>query len=381
VSLTVIVSGMVAGVPGQGGAAWAVLQYVLGLRRLGHDVHLVEPVGPSALRPAGASLPESANAAYFAALAREFGLTGRSALLGDEGETVGLSYRELLDVAARADLLINVSGMLADDGILARVPVRVYLDLDPAFNQLWHAVEGIDVGFGGHTHFATVGHAIGRPGCSVPTCELEWIPTLQPVVLDRWPVAERTRHEALTTVANWRGYGSIDHDGTRYGQKAHALRPLFALPRLARGRFVLALAIHPDERADLEALRSHGWELLDPAAVAATPRAYADFVRGSWAEFGIAKSGYAASRCGWFSDRSACYLASGRPVVAHDTGFGGSLPTGEGLFAFATADDVLDAIEQLQHDYPRHARAAREIAEEYLDSDVVLGRLLERVAS
>ena len=140
-----------------------------------------------------------------------------------------------------------------------------------------------------------------------------------------------------------------------------------------------ALAIHPGESKDLAALKENGWQLLDPAQVAATPASYQQFIQGSKAEFGIAKSGYVASRCGWFSDRSVCYLASGRPVLAQETGFSRFLPTGAGLFAFQTADDVLAAIEEVNADYPRHARAARTLAEEFFDSDKVLSRLLERI--
>jgi hypothetical protein len=139
------------------------------------------------------------------------------------------------------------------------------------------------------------------------------------------------------------------------------------------------MAIHPDERKDLAALAENGWELLDPAQVAGTPNDYRQFIRGSWAEFGIAKSGYVVSRCGWFSDRSVCYLASGRPVIAQETGFSRYLPTGEGLFAFENSGQVLAAVEELRRDYRRHARAARAVAEDYFDSDKVLTRLLERV--
>src|SRR5205823_2392880 len=138
----------------------------------------------------------------------------------------------------------------------------------------------------------------------------------------------------------------------------------------------LALAIHPGETKDLAALDANGWTLLDPAAVAGTPADYQRFIQGSKGEFGLAKSGYAASRCGWFSDRSLCYLASGRPVIAQDTGFGPYLPTGEGLFAFRTEEDVLAAIDTLNADYARHARAARAVAEEHFDSDKVFARLL-----
>jgi hypothetical protein len=198
-------------------------------------------------------------------------------------------------------------------------------------------------------------------------------------VLDQWPVAPRIEHRAGTTVGNWRSYGSIHYQGVHYGQKAHALRPLIDLPRRARARFELALAIHPEEVRDLAALRENGWILLDPATVVSTPDDYHRFVQGSWAEFGLAKSGYVVSRSGWFSDRSACYLASGRPVIAQDTGFGRRLPAGEGLFSFSTADDVVAAVQELQSDYERHRAAARAVAELHLDSDRILGSLLERL--
>jgi hypothetical protein len=180
---------------------------------------------------------------------------------------------------------------------------------------------------------------------------------------------------------NWRGYGSIEHGGVFYGQKAHSLREFFNLPTLTTEKFMLALAIHPDEINDLAALRSNGWHLIDPARVAGTPTSYQRFVQGSKAEFGIAKSGYVAARCGWFSDRSACYLASGRPVIAQETGFSRFLPTGAGLFTFETIEEVLTSIEALSGDYDRYARAARAVAEEYFDSDKVLGRLLQRVGA
>jgi hypothetical protein len=379
--LKILLSGMIAGVPRQGGASWSVLQYMLGLRLLGHDVVLVEPVDEESLEPAGAALERSAAAQYFRELVAELGIEDRAALLATGSEqTVGLSYAELRRVLAGADILLNVSGMLTDTELAGRIPVRVYLDLDPAFNQLWHD-SGIDMRFDFHTHFATVGQAIGDSDCAVPDCGRTWIPTLPPVVLDRWPVAERLELDALTTVGHWRGYGSIEHEGRHYGQKAHSLRPLIELPTLTGARFVLALGIHPDETRDLEALARNGWELVDPLEVAGTPGLYQRFVQGSWAEFGIAKSGYVVSRSGWFSDRSACYLASGRPVVAQETGFSRFLPCGEGLLAFEQAEDVIRAIDALRADYGRHARAARRLAEEVFDSNRVLRRLIERVGA
>ena len=378
----ILVSGMIAADPGQGGATWAVLQYLLGFQRLGHEVFFVEPIPAAALRPQGSSLADSENAAWFREVVGRFGLEGRAALLlaGTE-ETVGLSHAELRAIAAETDVLINISGMLADPALLEPIPHRVYLDLDPAFIQLWHSAYGIDMRFAAHTHFVTVGRGIGGTDCPIPTCGLDWIPTFQPVVLEEWPVAGAIDRDALTTIANWRGYGSVEHEGQHYGQKAHSLRQFFALPRLCAEKFAPALAIHPGETSDLAALAENGWQVLDPAQVAATPDSYRRFIQGSKAELGIAKTGYVHSRSGWFSDRSACYLASGRPVLAQETGFSRDLPTGEGLFSFHTPDDIVAALATLNADYARHARAARGIAEEYFESGKVLRRLLDEIGA
>jgi hypothetical protein len=379
-SPTILLSGMIAGVPHQGGATWAVLQYLLGFKRLGYDVHFIEPVEETALRPAGAPLARSENATYFRRVMADFGLAQTSALLlAGTQRTVGVSYEGMREIARRADVLINISGLLTDEALTEDIALRAYLDLDPAFTQLWQAAEGIDMRFAAHNRFVTIGQAIGTPGCKVPTCGLEWITTPQPIVLERWPAGRVTIHDALTTVANWRGYGSIEHRGVFYGQKAHSWRRFFSLPARSGERFMPALAIHPEEIRDLAALRTDSWHLIDPERVSWTPASYQDFVRGSKAEFGIAKSGYVASRCGWFSDRSVCYLASGRPVIAQDTGFDRFHPVGAGLFAFETIDEVLASIEALNSAYDYHAREARSIAEEYFDSDKVLARLLDEL--
>ena len=380
--LTILFSGMIARDPWQGGATWAVLQYVLGLRRLGHDVLIVEPVGDKSLRPAGAELGHTEQARYFRDVVREFGLEGAACLLREgTRQTVGLRYDELTEIARRADVLFNVSGMLTDEALLGPIRRRVYLDLDPAFVQLWHEVEGIDMRFAAHTHFVTVGMNIGLSDCPVPTCGIDWLPTPQPVVLEQWPAAGPVQRDAWTTVGNWRGYGSVEHAGVHYGQKAHSLRRLIDLPTSTEQSFELALAIHPEEKADLAALARHRWRLVDPVEAAGTPARYRQFIRGSRGEFGIAKSGYAVSNCGWFSDRSACYLASGRPVIAQETGWGRWLPAGEGVFAFTTTGDVLAALDAVRRDYAAHSRAARALAERHFDSDVVLGSLLQRVGA
>jgi hypothetical protein len=368
----IVVSGMIASDPNQGGASWAVLQYVLGLRRLGHHVTLVEPVDELTME----------RVSSFKATTTRFGLTQAASLLQSHSRaTAGSSFEHVLDECSRADLLINVSGMLRAEELVESIPVRVYLDLDPAFNQLWATADGIDVGFANHTHFVTVGQRVGTAGCEVPTCGRKWIHSLPPVVLERWPYAAKTRHRAFTTVGNWRAYGSIEVGGRRYGQKAHSMRRLMQIPSSSAHHFAVALSIHPDEESDLAALRANGWRLLDPATAAGTTSAYRGFIQTSFAEIGIAKSGYVDSNCGWFSDRSACYLASGRPVLAQDTGFSVSIPTGNGLLAFRDVDEACEAADIVCSRYEHHRRAARQVAEEFFDSDLVLGRILEEVGA
>lgn len=377
---TILVSGMIAADGRYGGAAWAVLQYLLGLKQLGHDVYFVEPIARTKLAPNETSLANSQAARRFDRLVSEFGLTHAAALvLEGTTDTIGLTHSELRRVASRTDVLLNISGMLTDPALIEPIGRRVFLDLDPGFNQAWHT-RGIDMRLDAHTHFATVGLAVGRPECRVPTCARQWITTCPPVVLREWPVSKRLTRNAFTTVANWRSYGSLQHGDLFLGQKAHALRPLIDLPMRTRTRFQLALSIHPAE-PDLAALHRNGWKLVDPSRAAGTPVRYRRFVSGSRAEFGIAKSGYIAARSGWFSDRSACYLAAGRPVLAQDTGFSAVLPTGEGLLRFEGDADALAGLEAIQADYPRHREAARAIAERYFDSDRVLTRLLDCVGA
>ena len=370
--MRIVVSGMVAGDPHQGGASWAVLQYVLGLRRLGHEVVLVEPV-------AAVDLEGSPSASYLAAVTERFCLE-HATLVDPDGDSAPIPSERLRALVAGSELLLNVSGMLAVPELLEPVPVRAYLDLDPFFNQHWH-LQGAEMRFAAHTHFVTIATGIGDPENEVPTLGLDWIETLPPVVLEVWTPAREPATLPFTTIGHWRSYGPIEHEGARYGLRAHSLRELIELPRRSQAEFLLALGIHESERTDLEALAQNGWRLADPAEVASSPDRYRDFVRASQAEIGIAKEGYVRSRSGWFSDRSACYLASGRPVVAQDTGFGRALPVGEGLLAFGTLEEAAAAVDDVLARRQAHERGAREIAVDLFDSDRVLGRLLERLGA
>jgi glycosyltransferase involved in cell wall biosynthesis len=358
--MRILLAGMLAETPSHGGATWTVLQYARGLERLGHDVLLVEPV----------ERLEEPSIAYF----RSLDLPRAALLRRGSTETVGLDYEQI--AGFDAELLLNLSGLLREPELTAPIATRVFVDLDPVFVQLWHA-QGADFGLQDHTHHLTVGLRLRRTGIAL---EHDWMETLPPVVLEDWPPAQEVEWDAFTTVANWRSYGSVQFDGAFYGQKAHAIRRLLDLPRLTSTSLLPALSIHPDEQADLKALERHGWQLADPAKVAGTPQTYRRFLAGSKAELGLAKAGYVDSRCGWFSDRSACYLACGRPVVAHDTGIAESLPVGEGLLVFSSAEEAARKIERVCADYEHHRLAARQLAEARLDSDLVLTRLLELVA-
>jgi hypothetical protein len=361
--MRVLCSGMLVGTPHQGGATWAVLQWVLGLRSLGHEVTVVEQLaGPVT----------AAQRAYAATVERQ---TGVAAVLfaGEAGE---LARR-----TGPVDLVVNLSGVLRDEALLSLAPARLYVDLDPGFTQVWHA-SGADVGLRGHTAHATVGLCVGTRGSAVPTVGLPWLPVLPPVVLDRWtpgPVPQPTATGMATSVGHWRSYGSLDWAGVRYGQRAHSARRLLEVPARSPLPVRFALGISDRETADLELLDRAGWTLVDPAVVAGTPDDYRSFVRGSAVELGIAKSGYVAARTGWFSDRSACYLAAGRPVVAQDTGWSGALPTGDGLHAYDDADGAVAALEHVVASPARASAAACELARAHLDARLVLGRLLEAV--
>lgn len=379
--LRILVAGRLASAPGQGGAAWALLQWILGFRSLGHDVMFVEPLPASSSQPNNGPLSRSREARYFRFVTRQFALADRAALMTrGGGATVGLARDSLTQAARDCDLLVDISGVLAGEDLGTDIPTRLYVDLDPGFTQLWHAT-GVDVGLDGHTHYATVGQRIGDPKGGIPDGGKTWIHFLPPVALDRWPVLPPPSRERFTTVANWRSYGSIEYDGRFFGQKAHSFRAYAELPALTNARLEVALDISPGDPADRDLLQQAGWRVIDASRVASTPDAYQRFIQRSSAEIGIAKSGYVVGRTGWFSDRSAAYLASGRPVVAQSTGFEAQMSTGRGLLTFNDPTEAAAGIERVRRDYSAHAAAARRIAEEHLDARSVLNQLLRAVGA
>lgn len=381
---TILYAGAVAQTIRQGGLSWFHLQFLLGFRRLGHEVILVDRLDAGMCTDAAgdpAAFADSVQRRAFLDLLRRFDLEASFALDVDHGrQWVGLPRGDLVERARSAACLVNVMGYCDDPAVLDAVPRRVFLDIDPGFPQMWRAL-GLHDAFAGHDRCATLARRIGRPGCTIPTCGLGWITLPQPVVLEAWPAAPPRPEAAFTSIGAWRGpNGPVDFEGRRYGLRCHEFRGVLDLPRRCPGeRFEQALEIHEGDRRDIDALEAHGWRLVPPAAVAATPEAYRSYIGDSKAEFMVPKQMYVDTRGGLLSDRSAAYLASGRPVLARDTGLADLYPLGTGLLAFATLDEAAEGVAAIAADYPRHCRAAREIAEAEFDSDRVLARFLDEV--
>ena len=347
------------------------LHWVLGLARLGFRVVFVEQFGPSP--------PSSAAVAWFEQVTRRFALQDAT-LLADQGVVSGLSTAAVRAAAADAELFVNLSGNLRDLSLVEGCAHKVYVDLDPGYTQLWHA-NGIDVGLAGHEHHFTVGTRIGQPGCIVPPSEIPWQPLAPPVVLEHWPVAA-TQPGRFTTVASWRGgYGRAEQDGRLYGVKAHEFRKVRDLPCRSPSVFELALAIDEADEGDRIALADAGWRLVSPADVAAEPEDFRAYISSSGAEFSVAQGIYAETRSGWLSDRTACYLAAGKPALVQDTGLAEEYRPGTGLIPFRSLDEAVAGAADVVADYAEHSRAARQLAEDHFGSDVVLGRLLEHVGA
>jgi hypothetical protein len=347
---SVLVGGAVAQRPGRGGHAWVYLQWLLGLRALGCRVAFVDRLLPG---------HEQAQRAWLTTVFAPHDVP--VVLVG-------------ADPVPRADLLLDVMGYADVDA-----DRRVLVDVDPGFGQLW-AELGLHDPYGGYDAFVTVGTRVGADGSRVPTRGLPWFPVLPPVHLPCWPVAGGG--PTWTSVATWRGpFAPVEHDGRTYGLRAHSFRRLLDVPARAGVDVQLALDIDLADGADRAALRAAGFRLVDPALVASTPEAYRAYVQGSAGELCVAKDLYVQTRGGWFSDRSACYLASGRPVVAQDTGWTSALPSGEGLLAFTDTDTAVQALDAVSAAPRRHARAARAVAEACLDASVVLPPLLDALGA
>ena len=365
------------------GMAWMHMQIAVGLHRLGHDVNYVEATSTWPYDPIRqARVCDSDYAvAYLARVATHFGLRERWAYRRSYSDKAwfGLSRAAAEDLLAHADAVLNVTGStyLAKEGL--QIGRHVYFGTDPVRHELEFAKGDGDTRafIEAYTDCVTYGENIGTPDCLIPPLPRLRSRTRQPVLLDLWQSGPPPRSE-LTTVCNWRQAGrDIEYAGeVYYWSKHREFLKFIDLPRHISQPIELAMPLHsltPDERC---LLASNGWRLANAHVFTTDPWAYREYVQASRGEFTVAKDQNVRLRSGWFSERSACYLAAGRPVVTQDTGFGTVLPTGEGLFAFNTREDIVAAVEAINANYDRHSRAARGIAEEYFRAETVLAKVL-----
>ncbi|HEY7310218.1 MAG TPA: glycosyltransferase [Gemmataceae bacterium] len=354
---------------GRGGLVMYPLQWLHGLERLGHRVVFIEFLRER---------PGAAVVRYFRATVERWWRPEQSALLLESPleSLYGLGIAEVGKIAGEAAALITLAAHYRRDPypLLGRIRPRILIEQDPGYTHLWaKGGDAADV-YGEHDLYYTVGGNIGSSRCSLPTLGICWRPIRNPVLLDWWSPPGPIARDRFTTVADWRSYGYLEHDGAVLGPKAEEFRKFLDLPLLTGEPFEIVLNIDPQD-PDLALLQSRGWKIEKPEVVC-TPEDYRDYVAGSLGEFSCVKGGYAGTRCGWFSDRSACYLAAGRPVVLQSTGFEDLLPTGEGLFAVKTPAEAAEAIRAVRRDYALHSRAAQAIAREHLDADKIARGLL-----
>ena len=380
--LRLVVLGMMGRCP-FGGQTWLYLNWLSGLRKLGHDLWYVEDDTVWPYDPERNTVTDDCSYAvrHLERCLGRIGLEDRWAfrLADREGACWGLKPHELDDLYRTCDLLLNVVGAtdLREEHLAA--PFRVYVETDPVVAELRLAGgdEHTRTAFSLHHAVATYGENFGAPDCGVPLNGLRYVKTRQPVDLELWPEVHDLAAELFTTIGNYRTeHEDVEYAGETYSWSKHREWERFlALPSRTPQQLEAALKI--DDPADLRRLEEHGWNVVSPFSMSLDVfGAYPDYFRRSRGEFTVAKDQNVRLRSGWFSERDACYLASGKPVVAQDTGFGNVIPTGEGLFAVSDVDEAATAIEEINGDYDRHARAARRLAEEYFEAGAVAGRLL-----
>ncbi|MBI4524298.1 MAG: glycosyltransferase [Deltaproteobacteria bacterium] len=408
----IIVTGLIAQHPWMGGVTWDYLQYAVGLNRLGHDVYYFEDSGEWPYTVDGGPSGNewiardcSHNVEYLAKVMSRFGLADKWAYhFPIDSQWFGLPDSERRAVIESADLLINVSGTLVRPQEYRRVRRLVYVDSDPAFTQIKTQLDRGQDGFRARVDAHDVFFSFGEHFSSaVPETGHNWRPTRQPILLSEWHSSTPAR-AVYTTVMNWTSYKPLCYAGHFYGQKDVEFKRYLELPEKVYPielEVALSKLQHTDWQTDIDRLPDRarqkilqeapstpadllaclGWRVVNATEVCSDLDRYRRYIESSKAEWSVAKNGYVVTQPGWFSCRSACYLAAGRPVVVQDTGFSAALPVGEGILSFKTVEEAIAQIHNVQENYERRSKAARAIAEEYFDSDKVLSRLVDQAWS
>ncbi len=369
----------VANFPDGGGHFWVYMQYAQGLRRLGCDVYWLEQFRPPA---SGDSAQEAALLSPFLERMKRFGLEGKTLLYakaGNDFRFVGCEWPDVERVLKRADLLLNFHYAI-DPRLLGCARRTALVDIDPGLLQFWISTGQLNVP--AHDCYLTTGETVGTPSARFSDCGLQWHRIRPPVCLDLWPFTYDPHAEAFTTVSSWSttDWLKVTENGKtvlRENTKRVAFLQFESLPRHTSQPLELALYTDARDAQDLACLTRSGWRVRHSRDVAGSPEAYRSYVQRSRGEFSCAKASCMDFQNAWVSDRTVCYLASGKPVVVQDTGPSSCLVNGEGMFRFSSVDEAARALDATNSDYGRHCRAARDLAETQFDAK----RILEGVLS
>ncbi len=387
--LRIIVTGLVGLYP-VGGVAWDYLQYAIGFARMGHDVYYHEDTWSWPYHPLQKTYTEDPgySVKYLEDFFKNYApdLCSRWHYRHLHATSYGMDKAAFDAVAGTADIFLNVSGACIIPDTLSPRCTRIFLDTDPGYNQImlserleWSEnVERWCAGVAEHDQHFTYAENIYGADCTAPRLDFKWKTTRMPIVMDLWePLARRVSHETSpwSTIMTWNAFkGKLIYKGVEYASKGAEFEKLIDLPRQVGVPLKVAVG---GVNAPLERLAAAGWQVVDGPEATVTPAKYQDFILGSRGEISPAKHVYVAMRTGWFSCRSACYLAAGRPVVVQDTGFSSLIPCGKGILAFNSAEEAADALRKVESDYAFHAKAALAAAREYFDSSRVLGKMIE----
>lgn len=377
--MKIVFAGVIAREP-LGGPTWVWLQYLLGFRRLGHEVYFLEESGDWPyvydFETMESSDDLTRGAAYIEQFLAPFGLGDRWIYRAGE-RCLGMASSDVLALCNEADLLITLpTSLWAWREEYDAVRARVFLDVDPGFTQL-RAAQGdylICQTLEHCTHFLTYGPGIADGTSPIPRLGLAWQATVPPVVLEEWPLWDGTPGERFTTLMQWSHDPSPELEGEIYGQKNGEFERILDLPRHTAQPLEVALSGGPEER-----LRAAGWHVVPGWQVSRDPDSYRRYIQAARGELSVAKHGYVKTGCGWISDRTVCFLASGKPALVQETGLSRWLPTGEGLLTFRDHDEALKGLDSINNSYEHHHHVARKLVEEYFASGKVLSRILNQV--
>jgi hypothetical protein len=377
---TVVVSAYdTANRPEIGGHFWVYMQYAHGLRRLGYEVVWLEK-----LRGDDSHRKGSVLSTFFERM-EHYGLGGKAILYETVGSNggdlrfIGMNADRAEAVFARAELLLNFHYAI-EPRLLERFRRTALVDIDPGLLQFWMSSGQLRVP--SHDIYLTTGETVGAAGTPIPDCGLNWVHIRPPVCLDLWPYSHDPASRRFTTVSTWLG-GEYVTEGKRVlydNDKRVSFMEFAELP--LRTSSELELAIFLRDRLDLsdrQLLEQRGWRVRHALEVAGSPESYRSYIQGSRGEFSCVKPSCMKFQNAWVSDRTLCYLASGKPVVVQHTGPSALLPNGEGMFRVSTVDEAAEALAAIESHYERHCRAARAIAETRFDSQAVLADMLNLI--